>query len=174
VTDFAPQLGESFVGEGADAAHVNTVLGLRDGPVGTAWATALATPSAGHAPFVAVLEPGVPVKPFTLFVNKAAIVDDAHGGLTWGAAQAGVARGVAHAVRDGVVDRELVDVLALIVAVWVNPDARDEQAVFANNATATLQALRAGADRSPDLDDVLAAADSPANPYFEGPAVDEA
>ncbi len=72
------QLGEAFIGEGANAAHVNTVLGPRDGPVGTAWATALATPSAGHAPFVVVLQPGVPVKPFTLFVNKARIESDGH------------------------------------------------------------------------------------------------
>ena len=67
------QLGESFVGDGAEAAHVNTVLGEREGPVGQAWATALATPSAGHAPFVVVLQPGLPVVPFTLFVNKARI-----------------------------------------------------------------------------------------------------
>ena len=67
------QLGESFVGNGAEAAHVNTVLGEREGPVGQAWATALATPSAGHAPFVVVLQPGLPVVPFTLFVNKARI-----------------------------------------------------------------------------------------------------
>jgi len=35
-------IGESFIGEGAEAAHLNTVLGRKDGPVGTAWATALA------------------------------------------------------------------------------------------------------------------------------------
>jgi 5,6,7,8-tetrahydromethanopterin hydro-lyase len=40
-------IGESFIGEGAHVAHVNTVLGHRDGPVGTAWATALATPAPG-------------------------------------------------------------------------------------------------------------------------------
>jgi 5,6,7,8-tetrahydromethanopterin hydro-lyase len=165
---FTPQLGESFVGEGVDAAHVNTVLGLREGPVGTAWAVALATPSAGHAPFVAVLQPGLPVKPFTLFVNKAAIGDEAHGRLTWGAAQAGTAQGVAHAVRAGVIDRDLVDELALIVAVWVNPQAGDETAVFANNASATLAALVAGAEGSPSVDQVLAAADEPTNPYFQG------
>ena len=66
------QIGEAFVGEGPEAAHVNTVLGHRVGPAGTAWATALATPSSGHAPFVAVLRPGVPAQPMTLFVNKAA------------------------------------------------------------------------------------------------------
>ena len=48
------QIGESYVGEGAEAAHINTVLGDRDGPVGAAWATALATPRAGHAAFVTI------------------------------------------------------------------------------------------------------------------------
>ena len=81
------RIGESFVGEGGNAAHVNTVLGDRDGTVGVAWATALATPRPGHTPFVAVLVPGTPVKPLTLFVNKATIDGPEHGTLTWGAAQ---------------------------------------------------------------------------------------
>ena len=72
------EIGEAFVGEGAEAAHVNTVLGKREGSVGAAWATALATPTVGHAPFVAVLQPGLPVKPVTLFVNKATIAGDEH------------------------------------------------------------------------------------------------
>jgi 5,6,7,8-tetrahydromethanopterin hydro-lyase len=40
MTDNRMLTGESFAGEGADAAHVNTVLGSRSGPVGAAWATA--------------------------------------------------------------------------------------------------------------------------------------
>ena len=135
------QLGEAFVGEGPDAAHVNTVLGSREGPVGTAWATALATPTQGHAPFVVVLHPGLPVKPFTLFVNKATIASDRHAELTWGAAQAGVASGVAAAVERNVVPD--VDHV-LIAAVWVNPKAEDAEAVFANNEQATLAALTMG------------------------------
>jgi len=42
------QIGEGFVGSGPNAAHTNTVLGTRSGPVGVAWASALATPSTGH------------------------------------------------------------------------------------------------------------------------------
>jgi 5,6,7,8-tetrahydromethanopterin hydro-lyase len=39
------------VGDGGDAAHINNVLGDRHGPVGIAWATALADMlAAGHAP----------------------------------------------------------------------------------------------------------------------------
>ena len=163
------QIGEGFVGEGAEAAHVNTVLGSREGPVATAWATALATPRAGHVPFVAVVRPGLAVKPFTLFVNKAAIGSERHGDLTWGAAQAGVAGGVADAVAEGVIGRAAVGDLVLIAAVWVNPAATDEEAVYANNRAATLTALRNGAAGRPDLDEVLAARDEPRNPFFRAP-----
>lgn len=160
------QIGESFVGEGVDAAHVNTVLGRREGPVGTAWAVALATPSAGHAPFLAVARPGVPAVPPTLFVNKAAIAGDRHGELTWGAAQAGVASGVALALEEGVIDVHSAPDLVLIVAVWVNPEAASAEAVFENNGAATLEALRNGAAGRPSPDDFLEAAKRPFNAYF--------
>jgi 5,6,7,8-tetrahydromethanopterin hydro-lyase len=160
------EIGESFVGDGAEAAHVNTVLGPRAGPAGVAWATALATPSAGHAPFVVVIRPSLPVKPPTLFVNKAAIAGDAHAALTWGAAQAGVAGGVADAVADGAIDAASVDELALIVAVWVAPAARDSDRVYRNNRAATRAALAAGRARTPRLDEVQAARERPENPFF--------
>ncbi|HTO70099.1 MAG TPA: formaldehyde-activating enzyme [Myxococcota bacterium] len=160
------EIGEAFVGSGPEAAHVNTVLGPRAGPVGTAWATGLATPSAGHVPFIAVVRPGLPAKPLTLFVNKAAIAGDAHANLTWGAAQAGVASGVADAVADGVIARADVDELALVAAVWVDPAARDAEAVYRNNRAATRAALESGRANQPKLDEVLAARTSPRNPFF--------
>jgi 5,6,7,8-tetrahydromethanopterin hydro-lyase len=157
------QLGECFVGAGPNAAHLNTVLGPREGPVGTAWATALATPSAGHAAFVAVLRPSLPVRPFTLFVNKARIESDDHARMTWGPAQAGVAAGVARALAEGVVaDPEDV----LIAAVWVDPAATDADEVFANNEAATYGALRAGAEGLPTVADVGAGAAEVWNPFF--------
>src|SRR6478609_4105769 len=104
-------IGEGFAGEGANAAHVNTMLGAKNGPVGLAWATALATPRAGHAAFVVVAAPNVPVKPMTLFVNKATIEPDneRHARFTWGAAQAGVAAGVINAHRKGVLRADDAD-----------------------------------------------------------------
>jgi 5,6,7,8-tetrahydromethanopterin hydro-lyase len=158
-------IGEGFAGSGPNAAHVNTVLGPKDGPVGSAWATALATPRLGHAPFVVVARPNVPVKPFTLFVNKAAIEADGHARLTWGAAQAGVAAGVVVAVRTGVVPEPDTDVLLLIAAVWVDPKADDEDAVYANNTDATIAALVAGRDGTPSIVDVLVVGE-PTNPFF--------
>lgn len=161
---FTTQIGEGFVGEGPNAAHVNTVLGALGGPVETAWVTALAQPSPGHTPFMVVTQPGVALKPLTLFVNKATIADDRHGELTWGAAQAGVAAGVIDALEARVVDSRKVDDLLLVVAVWVNPAADDAEAVFASNRAAMLAALRAGQRREPRVGDVIRS--EIWNPYF--------
>jgi 5,6,7,8-tetrahydromethanopterin hydro-lyase len=159
-------IGEGFAGQGPNAAHINTVLGLRDGPVGTAWATALATPRAGHASFVVVVRPNMPVKPPTLFVNKAEIRGDQHGLLHWGAAQAAIARGVLESVAEGTIPLGEVEELALIAAVWVDWAASDEEEVFANNLEATRAALSSAAQGRPRLEDLLAIASEPANPFF--------
>jgi len=163
------QVGESFVGDGVNAAHINTVLGDRDGPAGTAWASSLGSPSAGHVPFVAVLRPSLPVKPLTLFVSKAAPASDEHGTHIWGPAQAGVASGVADAVVEGVVPVDHVDTHVLIAAVWVNPRADDAEAVYRNNRTATFRALQNGAQGLPALDAVLEARSSVTNPFYTAP-----
>jgi 5,6,7,8-tetrahydromethanopterin hydro-lyase len=159
-------IGEGFAGTGPDAAHVNTVLGPRDGPVGTAWATALATPRAGHSSFVVVARPNMPVKPPTLFVNKAEIRGDEHGFLHWGAAQAAVARGVLESVAEGTIPQGSVEDLALIAAVWVDWAASDEEEIYANNVEATRTALAAAAEGRPRLEELLAIRGGPENPFF--------
>jgi 5,6,7,8-tetrahydromethanopterin hydro-lyase len=147
-----------------DAAHVNVVVGTREGPVGAAWATALATPSAGHTPFVVVAKPGLPVQPFTLFVNKATVAGDRHARMTWGPAQAGVA--------SGVIDSLVADVLTvaatmvIIAAVWVDPDATDEQLVYTNNREATYGALSLAVAGLPSEEEVTAAREEVFNPFF--------
>ncbi|RFA07561.1 formaldehyde-activating enzyme [Subtercola boreus] len=160
------QLGESFVGDGVNAAHVNTVFGDREGPAGVAWATALATPSAGHVPFVTVLRPSLPVKPLTLFVTKSAPASDEHGLLIWGPAQAGIAAGVAEALADGIVSREQADSHVIIAAVWVNPGADDAEQVYENNRLSVRTALENGVRLLPSTDDVIAARDAASNPFY--------
>ena len=77
-----------------------------------------------------------------------------------------MAGGVCDAVGEGLIAQGQIDDLCLIAAVWVDPAAADEEAVYANNRAATVAALRAGALRRPTLADVLAAGSEPANPYF--------
>ncbi len=161
-------LGEGFAGEGPNAAHVNTMLGTKDGPVGVAWATALATPSAGHTPFVVVVKPNVPVKPMTLFVNKATVdpANDTHARLTWGAAQAGVAAGVTNALRKGVLRAEDADALVLVAAVWVNPAADDEDGGLREQRGGNARRAHRWARRPSDRSAPCSTRASPQNPYF--------
>ena len=98
-------------------------------------------PEAGSCALRRGAAAGLPTRPLTLFVNKATIAGDRHATLTWGAAQAGVAAGVADAVFTGTVPRDEVDELVLIAAVWVNPLAEYADAVYANNREATDRAL---------------------------------
>lgn len=161
-------IGESFVGDGPNAAHTNLVLGRKNGPVATAWATALATPSAGHVPFIAVLRPSVPVKPLTLFVTKAAATGDLHERATWGSAQAGLAQGVADALGDALIPPADADDLLIIAAIWVNPAVDDLDESFRNQRAAAYGAIEAAVRATPSVDDVLAAARAGAmNPFYQ-------
>lgn len=160
------QIGEAFIGSGPNAAHINTVLGHRDGPAGTAWATSLATPTPGHQRFAVIVRPGVPVQPPTLFVNKATFVSDDHGLLHWGPAQAGVATGVTRALREGVISDP--EDLVLICAVWVNPEAFDGDEVYRNNAEAAFVALARGARGEPTAQEIGESL-PPSNPFYTAP-----
>jgi 5,6,7,8-tetrahydromethanopterin hydro-lyase len=108
----------------------------------------------------------MPVKPPTLFVNKAEIRGEAHGHLHWGAAQAAVAAGVLESVADGTIPAGSVDELVLIAAVWIDWSASDEEEVYANNLGATRAALAAAAEGRPRLEELLAVREEPANPFF--------
>ena len=162
----ATLIGESFAGSGPDAAHLNVVIGRKGGPVETAWMTSLATPRAGHVPFLVTLRPNLPVKPATLFVNKADVRGERHETLTWGAAQAGVAAGIAQAVAERLIPGEAVDDLVVIAAVWVNWVADDETQVFENNLRATFEAIHNAVRGLPGIDEVVAGAGEPWNAYF--------
>jgi 5,6,7,8-tetrahydromethanopterin hydro-lyase len=159
------QFGEASAGEGAEVAHTSTVLGLRDGPVEAAWTTALATPSTGFPRLVVNLRPGMPVQPLTMMVPKLAVVD-AEARVLRGPVQAGVAEAVVACVADGVIDHYDAHRLLLVVAVWLDPKAVDEEAIFTNQRAAARAALRAGASGGKPVHDVLDAAEGGAWNHF--------
>jgi 5,6,7,8-tetrahydromethanopterin hydro-lyase len=108
----------------------------------------------------------MPVQPLTMLVPKLAVVDD-EARLLMGAVQAGVAEAVAACVADGVIDHYDAHHLLLVAAVWLDPKAADDEAVFTNQRSAARAALRAGASGGKPVHDVLDAADGGAwNHHF--------
>jgi len=157
--------GEAYAGQGVNGAHPNTMLGPKGSAVETAWATALATPREGHSSFVVIARPNQPVLPMTLFVNKATIASDRHASLTWGAAQLGVASGVLDAVAEGLIDLTEAPNLLLIAAVWVDPKADDDDAVYENNRLAITESIRRGFNLAV-TDELLELRHHPMNGYY--------
>lgn len=66
-------IGEALAGDGNEVAHIDLLIGSKDGPVGVAFANALARQSEGHSNLLAVLTPNLAVKPATVMVTKVTI-----------------------------------------------------------------------------------------------------
>ncbi len=73
-------------------------------------------------------------------------------------------------MSDGIISADDADQSLIIAAVWVNPAARDAEKVYANNRTATREALRAGVEGAPHMAEVLVARHRPFNPFYSPPS----
>lgn len=125
IRDFNLKVGEALVGEDSDVAHIDLMMGRKDGPLGEAFAKAKASPSPGHEPLVAILEPNLAVKPLTLIVPTVTVRGMRQASLVYGPAQAAVAKAVVDTVDEGFIPKSAVDDLLVIVNVFVHPSAVD-------------------------------------------------
>jgi len=68
-------VGEALIGEGAELAHIDLLLGNKEGPVGNAFANAVSQLSMGHTPLLAVVRPNLLTKPATVVIPKVTLKD---------------------------------------------------------------------------------------------------
>lgn len=163
--DMQMYIGEGFAGPGVNLAHINIIMGPKNGPVGTGFASSF-SPTAGFCPFMVCIAPGVPAKPATLFLNKAEIKTEFHGNATWGACQAGIGKAIGEALVNGVLPPEAGDEWCIITANWVNPACDDLDAVFENNYQACVMAIKAGLNNLPTKADVAGALKNISNAFY--------
>ncbi len=149
------QIGEGLVGEMPEIAHIDLMVGHKDGPLGLAFANSLAQPRMGHTPILAVVRPNLPVKPATLIVPKVTIRNLEGAELIFGPAQSAVAKAVADSVEAGVIPKEMVEDLVVIVSVFIHPRGKEYQRVYRYNYAATKLAIKRAMDGFPDIDVVL-------------------
>ena len=134
-------VGESLVGDGNEVAHIDLLIGRKDGPVGEAFASALTSQKEGHTNLLAVVAPNLAAKPDTIMANKVTIKGATQAVQMFGPAQAGVARGVVDAVRDGIIPADQVDDLCIIVGVFIHWEATDDKKIFDWNRQATTESI---------------------------------
>jgi 5,6,7,8-tetrahydromethanopterin hydro-lyase len=152
-------VGEGLVGDGNEIAHIDLLIGSKDGPVGHAFANALARQSEGHTNLLAVITPNLAVKPATVMVTKVTIKGMRQAVQMFGPAQAAVAKAVADSVADGVIPKNECENLCIVCGVFIHPAAADDKKIYDYNYEATKLAIKNAMTGKPTADEMLAGRD---------------
>ncbi len=161
-------VGESLVGDGDEVAHIDLLIGPKDGPVGQAFANALVNQKEGHTSLLAVVTANLPAKPDTIISNKVTMKGATQAVQMFGPAQAAVARAVVDAVKNGVIPMDQVDDLCLVVGVFIHWAAKDDKKIFDWNYQATYESIQRALAGKPKVADVVAMMPSARHPYAGG------
>lgn len=152
-------IGEALAGDGNEIAHIDLLIGSKDGPVGVAFANALARQSEGHSNLLAVITPNLAVKPATVMVTKVTIKGAKQAVQMFGPAQNAVAKAVADAVSEGAIPKDQCEDLVIVCGVFIHWDAEDNDKIYQYNYEATKQAIINAMAGKPSADEMLAGKD---------------
>jgi 5,6,7,8-tetrahydromethanopterin hydro-lyase len=149
-------IGEGLVGDGNEIAHIDLLIGDKTGPVGTAFANALANQSHGHTNLLAVVTPNLICKPATVMITKVTIKGMKQAVQMFGPAQSAVARAVVDSVADGVIPKDKADEYVIVCGVFIHPQAEDDKKIYDYNYEATKLAIKCAMKGEPKIDDIIA------------------
>jgi len=166
IDQFTLRTGEALVDpDSNEVAHIDLLIGSVDGPVGQAYANALAKPTKEREALQAILEPNMAVKPPTMIVPTVPVRGLRDASMVYGPAQAAVAKAVAKSVEDGILPA--TDDLVLIANVFVHPTASRRNRVFINNYKAMRHAIRKAMEGRPTAEEAVENADNARHPFRE-------
>src|SRR6267378_3742945 len=158
-------IGEALAGDGNEVAHIDLLIGPKTGPVGTAFASALADQKAGHSNLLAVLTPNLVCKPATVLITKVTIKGAAQAVQMFGPAQAAVAKAVTDCVAAGVISKSQVEDLVIICGVFIHWEAKDDAKIYQYNYEATKLSIQRAMKGEPKIDEILAKKDTAKHPF---------
>src|SRR3989475_4234749 len=153
-------VGESLVGDGNEVAHIDLMIGPKDGAVGAAFAQRLAPQTSGHNGLLAVLAPNVPAKPDTVMFNKVTIKGANQAVQMFGPAQAAVAKAVVDSVADGTIPKAQANDLCVLVGVFIHWAASDNKKIYDYNYRATKESIQRAMKGQPTVDSVVSQKDT--------------
>lgn len=148
-------IGEALLGREPELAHIDLLIGEKEGNVGLAFANALSQLSKGHTPLLAVIRPNLPCKPWTLIIPKVTVQGMSQIVKIFGSAQYAVAKAVADAAEEGIIPKDKLDDWVIIVSVFVHPDAKSDRRIYTYNYSATKLAIKRALQNYPSQEKIL-------------------
>ena len=158
-------VGEALAGDGNEIAHIDLLIGDKAGPVGNAFANALARQSEGHSNLLAVLTPNLICKPATVMITKVTIKGAKQAVQMFGPAQAAVAKAVADSVAENVIPKAEADNLVIVCGVFIHWQAEDNKKIYDYNYKATKMAIANAMKGEPKIDAITAQKDTAKHPF---------
>ncbi|TFH24940.1 bifunctional 5,6,7,8-tetrahydromethanopterin hydro-lyase/3-hexulose-6-phosphate synthase [Candidatus Bathyarchaeota archaeon] len=159
-------IGESLLGEGNEVAHIDLMIGDKNGPIGQAFANGMTQLSAGHTPVLAVIRPNLPPKPYTLIVPKVTVKNMEDTSKIFGPAQAAVAKAIADSAEEGVIPANKLDSWVIICSVFIHPKAIDFRKIYQYNYGATKMALKRALKKYPTMEKIIYEKDRAKHPIM--------
>ena len=147
-------VGQAVVGSGKEVAHIDIIIGHKDGPVGTAFVNALANQKEGHSNLLAVIGSNMAVKPSTVLIPKVSTQDSTHSVMLFGPAQSAVAKAVSDCLEKGIIPAGKADDWVIVCGIYLHWDARDSKKVYKYNYLATKDAIERALAGKPLVEDI--------------------
>ena len=157
-------IGEALVGDGNEIAHIDLLIGDKTGPVGVAFANALANQKQGFSNLLAGV-PNTICKPAAVMITKVTIKGAGQAVQMFGPAQKAVGMAVLDSVAAGVIPKAEAENLVLVVGVFIHWEAKDNNKIYQFNYEATKLAIQRAMRNEPKIDEILAKKDTAKHPF---------
>ncbi len=135
--------GAGAAGEAVEAIQIDLLCGVKDGPLGEAWAYQLTYPRHGYEALSAILEPNLTVRPSTLIVPTNELKDLRQANMIYGPVQNAVAKAIADKLAAEVIPETAMHTDVILVQAAVHPQALDRRLLHHNAYAATCAAIDA-------------------------------
>jgi 4-hydroxy-tetrahydrodipicolinate synthase len=164
IKDFTLRVGEGFSGPPFfELAHVDLLLGVREGPVGKAIAKALGEPRGSHELRI------ISERPRTLLVPTVTVRTKKQAGHVYDEAARGINLAIEASIKDGSLPQGALDDLAMIANVFVHPAAANRKRIEFNNYKAMRAAIRKAIEGRPTLEELLNEKEAARHPFRYAP-----
>jgi 4-hydroxy-tetrahydrodipicolinate synthase len=157
VQDFTMLVGEGYAGPpDFEVAHVDLLIGSKDGPVGKALEGALQRPKPEDPSGKDLTELKVIYeRPRTLLVPTVTVRSRKQARHIYENAVEGLVMAIESSVADGFLPQEARDDLVLIANAFVHPSAANRRRIAINNFKAMRAAIRKAIEGRPSVDELL-------------------
>jgi 4-hydroxy-tetrahydrodipicolinate synthase len=157
VTDFTMLVGEGYAGPpDFEIAHVDLLVGTKDGPVGTALEEALSRPEPEDPSGKNLTELKVIFeRPRTLLVPTVTVRTKKQARHIYENAVEGIVMAIQSSLDDGFLPEGALDDLVMIVNAFVHPSAANRRRIAINNYKAMRAALRKAIEGRPTVAELL-------------------